>query len=278
VRSLLCVLDVFAADYSSRQKRKGKPKSPAPGFHLPAELWDRSTLPVLKPKDADGLPIQSAAGAILFRFHVDEKVIAENPEWAEGLYDNPPIPEGDQLLQPLHDVMNSGPYQHLRPIIKSIREFHNVRRLTQEEVETINSTPTDMMEGTVGPIMEAFQKSEPLHDLSDVNLDISLDTLVDMTENQYMAAGLLDSQLAHLEGNGDTSMGSGSAVGTPTKLALGTSVHARKMGKRTALQPPGGAAMPVPKRMKSEGETMGTHEYNEAEGDLVMDAGFLEAL
>lgn len=273
----MCILDVFATDQSARLKRKGKPKGPAPGFHLPVELWDRSKLPILRPHDSDGLPVPNTDGAILFRFQVDERVAAEFPDWSQGLYDNPPIPEGDNLLPSLHEVMNSNAYQHLKPIVKLTRESHNVRRFTPEEVEAINAQPDEDISATIAPILEAFTKSEPLQDLSNVNLDLSLDTLVNMTENQYMEAGSLDTQLANFDGAADTANIHAGATGTPGKSSLGTSVHARKMGKRIAA-PPGGAATPVAKRFKGDGQTMGQSAYNEAEEDLVADSGFLEEL
>jgi hypothetical protein len=248
-------------------KRKGKPKGPAPGFHLPAELWDRSNLPLLRRHDNDGLPIPGIDGIILFRFQVDERVAAEFPEWAQGLYDNPPIPEGDNLLPSLNEVMNSNAYQHLKPLVKLTREAFNVPRLSAQEVEVINAQPAEEITATITPILDAFAKTEPLQDLSNVN----------MTENHYMAAGSLDSQLAQFDSATDNGNIAASAAGTPSKPPLGTSVHARKMGKKIAL-PPGGAATPVAKRFKTDGQTMGQSAYNEAEEDLVADAGFLEAL
>jgi hypothetical protein len=173
--------------------------------------------------------------------------------------------------------MASNAFQHLRPIAKLVRDFHTPRRFTPQEVEAINAQPDEEITPTIGPINDAFANSLPLQDLSNVNLDLSLDTLVNMTENQYMVSGSLDSQLANLE-SPDTNVGVGVGVGTPGKSALGTSVHARKMGKRTSLLPPGGAAMPVPKRFKADPGTMGLHDYNEADNELVVDSGFLDEM
>lgn len=265
-RSILCLLDVSATDQNNRLKRKGKPKGPAPGFHLPAELWDHSTLPTLRPKDSEGLPIPGAQGLFLFRFQVDEKVAAENAMWAEGLYDDPPIPEGDALLPSLQEVMATNAFQHLRPIVKLVRDFNNVRQFTPQEIEAITAQDDSEIVPTVAPINDAFANGMPIQD---IDLDISLDNLVNLTDNQFMVSGSLDSQLANL----DTSS---AGVGISSKPVLGTSVHARKMGKRSSLLPPGGAAMPVPKRFKAETETMGLH--SQPENELADDAGFFEEL
>ena len=267
------MLDVSATDQSSRLKRKGKPKGPAPGFHLPRELWEYSTLPALRPKDAEGLPIPGTQGLFLFRFQVDEKVAAENAMWAEGLYDNPPIPEGDSLLPSLQEVMANNAFQHLRPIVKSTREFCDVKQFTPQEIEAINAQPDEDIVPTIAAVNDAFNNAIPLQDLTNDGLDLSLDTLVKMTEDQYLVPGSFNSQLANLEAT-DGSVG----VGTPSKSALGTSAHARKMGKRTSLLPPGGAAMPVPKRFKADPGSMGLHDYNEPDNELVADAGFLGEL
>ena len=231
-------------------------------------MWDHSVLPTLRPKDSEGLPIPGAQGLFLFRFQVDEKVAAENAMWAEGLYDNPPIPETDALLPSLQEVMAGNIFQHLRPIVKLVRDFHHPRHLTPQEVEAINAQPVEDIVPTIQPINDAFAAAMPLQE---IDLDISLDTLVNMTDNQYMVSGSLDSQLANLEASG-----SGVGVGTPSKPILGTSVQARRMGKRSSLLPPGGAAMPVPKRFKADPETMGLH--NQPENELGEDAGFLEEL
>lgn len=251
-------------------KRKGKPKGPAPGFHLPRELWDYSALPTLRPKDSEGLPVPGTQGLFLFRFQVDDKVVAENAMWAEGLYDNPPIPEGDALLPSLQEVMVSNAFQHLRPIVKHMREFCDVKQMTAEEIEAVLAQPDEEVVPTITAVNDAMKNDIPSSDSVNDTLDLSLDTLVKMTENQYLVPGSLDSQLANLEAT-DTGVG----IGTPSKSSLGTSVHARRMGKRTSLLPPGGAAMPVPKRFKADPGTMGLHDYTEPENELVADAGFL---
>ncbi|WWC85972.1 uncharacterized protein L201_000842 [Kwoniella dendrophila CBS 6074] len=139
-RQLLTILDVFSADMNARARKKGKPKQPNPTFHLPSHYWDRSTLPIIRPKDSEGLPVDDAPGIVLFRFHVDEQVQRENPEWAEGLYDNPPIPEGDINLPSLPEGLSMGIYTPLRPLIKTAKEKANPKVLSAEEVEEINSS------------------------------------------------------------------------------------------------------------------------------------------
>lgn len=247
---------MFSTDQNARIKRKGKPKTPAPGFHLPNDLWDRSALPPLRPKDDDGLPVSGGQGIVLFRFHVDPQVIEANPEWARGLYDNPPIPEADNLLPHLTQVMNATVYQHLVPLVKLTRDSVHVPRFPPDQIhDMLQTTQTashadpsasEADAGTIGPMIEAFHSAQPSSDSSNINLDLSLETLVYMTQNSYMATNPLANQLALASVNPDE------LKPPPPKIWPGSSQQARKMGKRTASEAPGGAVEPVPKRVKGE--------------------------
>lgn len=272
VRAALCILDVFATDQSARIKRKGKPKQPAPNFHLPPELWDHNTLPVLRPKNDEGLPQPGMPGVVLFRFHVDEEVIAANPEWAEGLYDNPPVPEGDSLLPALTHVMNATVYQHLRPIIKLTRESFKIPRLPAEEIREVLDRPeSELTPGTAAPLLEAFASATPNADTSTAGLHLSIETLVSMTQNAYMTTNPLANQLASLDAaeHGETL--------TPSRYP-GSSQYARRMGKRSASDHPDGAIAPVSKRAKAElGQQADGGEIG-PEADFQEDAGFLAEL
>ncbi|WVR03639.1 hypothetical protein IAU60_000633 [Kwoniella sp. DSM 27419] len=279
VRSLLTILDVHSADVARRAKKKGKPKQPNPTFHLPEALWDRSPsrLPNLRPKDSSGLPIVGAPGLVLFRFHVDERVQQNHPEWAEGLYDNPPIPDEDASLLSLPDTMDMDIYVSLKPAIREARMKSNPRLLTKEEVEEINARvlrPDDAIEVDQSILDPA---------LTAAGLDAGVTNGLDSNDGEYMTFAAL-SRFAD-PGHSSVVVGgpgsNGSATPThPTDLqhhtltqpfslstsnplaglsgvtehtvgpSLGSSMRARKLGKRMASQAPGGAATPVPKRKR----------------------------
>lgn len=270
---------MFSTDQNARIKRKGKPKTPAPGFHLPTDLWDRSALPTLRPKNDDGLPVPGAQGIVLFRFHIDPQVIDSNPEWAKGLYDNPPAPETDNLLPHLTQVMNASVYQHLRPLVRLTRDSNTVPRLSETQIRDIldgtndltMSTSASTSAGTIGPMIEAFHTAQPNLNANDVDLDLSLETLLYMSQNSYMATNPLANQLALSSVNSD-----GLRVTQP-KIWPGSSQQARKMGKRTASEAPGGAVEPVPKRVKGEPYVWGPGQ-EAPDRDLDEDAGFVSGL
>lgn len=136
-RSLLNILDVYSADLTVRSKKKGKPKTPAPTFHLPSSLWTLvgSNLPVLRPKDADGLPVPDQPGLIIFRFAVSDEVQRAYPTWSVGLYDNPPMPEEDAALLGLGEVLNSSAYAYLRPRIQWEKEKASPEQLDDAGVQ-----------------------------------------------------------------------------------------------------------------------------------------------
>ena len=238
-------------------------------------------------------------GIVLFRFHVDEQVIKANPEWAEGLYDNPPIPEGDALLPQLNQVMDATVYQHLRPLVKYTRDSMNIARLTPEQVREVLDSPDDTHKATIAPMVDAFANVQPptagALEQGGINLDLSLETLVSMTQNSYMATNPLANQLAlaamdshsHDQGSGTgtgTGSGAGGGSGSPSgpgsrqvKMFPGSSQQARKMGKRTASEAPGGAVEPVPKRIKGQPYTWQSGQ-EAPDKDLGEDAGFVFGL
>jgi hypothetical protein len=210
---------------------------------------------------------------ILFKFHVDPRVIAKYPEWARDLYDNPPIPDGDNLLPSLGDVMNSTVYQHLRPAVKLMHDLHNIPRMSSEQIDAVLAQPDEEIQPAVNAVFDEMFKAEPTTDLSSVNIDLSLDSLVNMTENPYLANNPLANRLTTtLETSGMSDMGS------PFKVTPGTSVQARKMDKRTATLPPGGATMPVPKRQKLDGSTLGDGQQDEVDQEVSADSAFLAGL
>lgn len=198
------------------------------------------------------------------------------PEWSKDLYDNPPIPEGDNLLPSLGDVMASSVYHHLRPAVKVLRDLHNVPQMSAEQIEAVLAQPDEEIQPTLGPVLEDMFKAEPTADLSMSadNLDLSLDSLVNMTDNPYLSNAFSTRLGSSLE--------SSDAPEQQTlpewKPAPGTSVQARKMGKRTATMPPGGAAMPVPKRSKGDGSSIGDEQYEETSREVDSDTGFLDGL
>ncbi|EIW68940.1 hypothetical protein TREMEDRAFT_57045 [Tremella mesenterica DSM 1558] len=221
VRSLLNLLDVSATDQIARARRKGRPKAPAPTFHLPSSLWDRTSLPLLRPKDSQGLPMSGAPGLILFKFHVDPQVQRDNPDWAEGLYDTPPIPDSDALFPSLSEVMSSARHQHLIIRAQIAKQAADVTPLGPEEIQDVLNRTEDM----------------------DVDPDGSFELV---TDGGGATEGL--STLVDLQELGPPSIGDGQIVGP----SPGSSVRARKQAKRSAAELPGGAAMPVAKRLRDD--------------------------
>ena len=229
---MLQILDVFSNDQNSRFKRKGKPKQPAPTFHLPPELWDRSVLPNIKAKDHNGLPLSGSNGIVLFRFHVDEAVIQAFPEWAAKLYDNPPVPEEDVLLPSLGEVMDASVFIHLKPRVKALREASTVQKLSAEEVAEINARPPPPPESPT---------ADPSVDFTNDFVTKSLDEIFQLTNNPFVVPG------------SSTIIQFPESSGTPSGPSAGSSVRARRQAKRAATETPGGAATPVPKRVKAQG-------------------------
>ena len=248
------MLDVFAVDQASRIRRKGKPKAPAPTFHLAPELWDQSekALPNLREKDVNGLPVSGGSGIVLFRFHVDPVVQAQRPEWAAGLYEDPPIPSLEANLPTLGEIMNSTPYSHLKPRVQAIQQANQVDLLLPEDVADVMSRP-------LPPLAE-----EPIFPEPDTSLDIaSAEDL--MSKNLEAFDAVLNSSMMSLS----------EGEGTSPLLQQGSSLRARRQKKRMASELPGGAATPVGKRLKEENgleEPIGT----DPEVDIQVDAAFLQ--
>lgn len=251
VRGLLAILDTYAFDQSSKLRRKGRPKQPAPTFHLPQELWDQSSLPQLRAKNEQtGLP-EDGSGIILFRFHVDEKVQEQFPDWAAGLYDNPPIPDEDKLLPNLPDIMNTNAFYHLKPKAKIAREASSVPRMTPEEIRSVLSDDQPTLDETSAAVaaVESF-------DLSNDFMNRGLESIVAMAQGGLINPFAAPLPLLPME------------VGNVHGPSPGSSVRARKQAKRMMSEVPGGAATPVPKRRKGE----------EEEVDISGDASFLDSL
>ncbi|ORY24468.1 hypothetical protein BCR39DRAFT_546724 [Naematelia encephala] len=255
VRTLLAILDISSLDQNARAKRKGRPKAPSPTFHLPESLWDRSSLPTLRPKDANGLPVPGGQGIVLFKFHVDQAVQDAHPAWAQGLYDNPPVPAEDAHLASLGDVMNTSMYAYIKPRVHKARQDAQISELSPEEV------------------VEWYNRPEPQHIEAVImdDYDLPADTFsaaASLNFDQFLAPsgtptlGLPGDPLAGLP-----SLDAGAAGPSP-----GSSVRARKQAKRMMSEVPGGAATPVAKRVRRddiEGEV-----DKEVEGDK----GFLDTL
>lgn len=253
--------------------------------------------------------MSGAQGIILFKFHVDEKVQAEFPDWAQGLYDNPPIPEEDALLPSLPEVMGASLYASLKPRIKAVRASEDVQLLLPDEVLAINSGPDefpptsasalDQLEsasasasvpmGTTptGPIpVSVSAEAEDELQLEDIDLGTSefmsrnLESFVAMaaaqTSNPFMT-----NPLAPLPGPAGSGL-----TDAPVGPGMGSSVRARKQSKRSAREVPGGAATPVAKRLRSElglgvgqGDVQGAGAGTPApEDEIGGDSSFLESL
>ncbi|WRT63867.1 uncharacterized protein IL334_000792 [Kwoniella shivajii] len=283
-RQLLTILDVYSADMNARARKKGRPKQPNPTFHLPFHLWERSTLPLLRPKDASGLPVSGAPGIVLYKFHVDEKVQQENTEWAKGLYDNPPIPDDDSNLPNLSDVMSMGIYASLKPLLKEAKEKANPRILSKEEVEDINNKEISTE--------EPMELDQSILDPATLSIGVGLGEGTNNNNSDYATLLALNRLTAAANPGGDETPNSSSNTSpvplpqtpgsTSTSNAInnlanpfshstsnplaglsgitehvlgpsfGSSIRARKLGKRSVSEFPGGAATPVPKRIKKD--------------------------
>lgn len=279
-RSLLNILDVYAFDQTSRMRRKGRPKQPAPTFHLPPELWDRSQLPLLRPKDQNGMPVAGAGGIVLFRFHVDEKVQEQFPEWAQGLYDNPPVAEEDRLLPNLPDVMNANAFFHLKPRVKAARDAAQVQRLSPQEVADVLARDDSVVldEAGVSAVAAAAADADGSFDLSSADFMSArgLESIVALASGSLMnpfapsASASPAAPLPHSQTHPLIPLGLD--VGPAHGPSPGSSVRARKQAKRMMSEVPGGAATPVPRKRRRDGEP----EADEV--DLSGDASFLSAL
>ncbi|ORX35350.1 hypothetical protein BD324DRAFT_609586 [Kockovaella imperatae] len=261
VRVLLTILDTFAQDQATRIKRKGKPKQPAATFHLPPELWDRSTLPILRPKDANGLPVDKG-GIILFRFHVSEQVQLENAEWAKGLYDDPPLGDTEAVLPMLDQIVNTGPYLHIKLKVKRAMEVAAVKLLPEGEIDDVLARPVPPEEPLAIPDPDAAAR-----DLTAAEEF--------MSQNLEAFEALANNPLAFPEGL----MGTFGALATGP--SPGSSIRARKQNKRQARELPGGSAMPVAKK-RWNGDAAGPDAEDDqtidVKADLERDGEFLQTL
>lgn len=301
-RSLLNILDVYSLDQATKMRRKGRPKQPAPTFHMPSELWDRSNLPLLRPKDAQGLPVSGAGGIILFKFHIDEKVQQDYPDWAQGLYDNPPVPEEDRLLPNLTDVMSANAFYHLKPRVRQSRDAAIIVRLSPEEVQDVLTRPdTDQTPIGTGTLDESVVAASVAAAASggdpDASFDLStadfmsargLESIVALASSQlvnpfatpahptgvpasaHFPPNLQATHAALMPYGVDVSPAT-TAGGTIHGPSPGSSVRARRQAKRMMSEVPGGAATPVAKKRRPAGEP-------EPEVDLSGDASFLDSL
>jgi hypothetical protein len=233
---------------------------------------------------------------VLFKFHIDERVQQEFPEWAADLYDNPPIPDEDKLLPELSDVMNANAFYHLRPKIKTAMDATVVQHMSLEDVHAVLArTDGDILlpaEETPDAAAAAAAAAE-----ADASFDLSsadfmsargLESIVALASSQLMFASPaaphshphmpapvtpLAAQHTHplLPLNIDVAAPSASptASGVPGPSA-GSSVRARRQAKRMMSEVPGGAATPVPRKRR--------REEDDGEIDLAGDTSFLDAL
>ena len=214
---------------------------------------------------------------------MDEKVQADHPDWAKGLYDHPPLPEEDALLPSLSQVMNTSVYQHLKPMVKSAREAGIARTLGTEEVNEILSRPMAPRTLASG-MLDDPESPDDNGNLESDFMSRSLESFVALAsqpgnastiKNPYInpLAGLSSMDHSALNSTAGTGVGAGVGMGP----SPGSSIRARKQSKRLASELPGGAATPVPKRRRGRGED-GEMEGVEVEGDLKGDGDFLDSL
>lgn len=123
---------------------------------------------MLKPKDAMGLPVEGAQGVVLFEWHVDERTKRENPDWAQGLYETPPMPgaeagmasgngegkdavEGvsDAALPTLEEVLRDPQYTEIIQYRRREEGLLDVNELTDSEVANLCAA-ADLGAGAAG--------------------------------------------------------------------------------------------------------------------------------
>lgn len=231
----------------------------------------------------------------------------ENPDWAKGLYDNPPIPPEDEALPKLSDLLSQPVYAGLRQIVHEAKDRANPKVLTNEQIEQINSgvdlslleglnVPPAGLEGE-GEYM-TFAALTQLASNSEVNSSrpsglpeqlVVHDDAPSTPNHSHVHSAFPSSSITaatplttHIPGVGPSPIPL-PYTGTDASSAArsGTSMRARKLGKRAASEFPGGAATPVPKRqrivgaLENEGE-----EDRDAEVEVVLggDAAFLEEI
>ncbi|WVQ76655.1 hypothetical protein IAR50_006329 [Cryptococcus sp. DSM 104548] len=275
VRHLLILLDEFSQDQIAQAKKKGKPKQPNPTFHVPPELWMRSEPPALRPKDANGLPLSGAPGLILFKFHVSQEAIDMYPEWAKGLYDNPPIPAEDEALPTLAELLSTPQYSRLRQLLHVAKARMYPKRLDDEQIAQINSgMDLSHLEGVYVPYLGTGDNgpgSAPITLEGEGEYMTTFEALSRLASNTHggsprpeLVGPSGSSGISNEAGNWmyhspgpSTSQPSATPNPPPAPSATtpavesekqGSSQRARRLGKRGASEFPGGAATPVAKR------------------------------
>lgn len=243
-------------EQANQLKGKGKPRQPAPTFRLPRTQWAEGTayLPKLRPRGPDGLPVDEPGGIVLFRWHVDEAVQRAYPEWAQGLYDDPPVPTADAPLPDLQRVMCTREFAGLLAALSRNHLQH------ASIIEASDPPP---------------QISEPRVHIPDPS---ALPSLYDIAPN---ARTLVSDDGGAGRAEGDDSSAVDGKRRTPRP---GTSLRARKQSKRSTREAPEGAATPVAKRPRvgdpADGLPTGSEQAGLAdiEGDLDEDRSFLASL
>lgn len=211
-------------------------------------------------------------------------VMSEHPEWAEGLYDNPPVPDEDILLPNLSEIMEMSSFSSLKPAVKALRDASTVQRLSNEEVVEVNSRPTP-------PPEVPTPAAEPDTSAIDFGQDFvtkSLDSIFAMNNNTYTvttAGGstqILPEATIQAGSPAPATGGSERAtqLATPSGPSMGSSVRARRQSKRMANELPGGAATPVAKRSRKEGMSDIAEQIVEkqVEEGIKGDIAFLESI
>ncbi|ODN75215.1 hypothetical protein L202_06412 [Cryptococcus amylolentus CBS 6039] len=300
VRHLLILLDEFSQDQIAQAKKKGKPKQPNPTFHLPPELWMRTEPPALRPKDANGLPLSGAPGLVLFRFHVSQEAIDMYPEWAKGLYDNPPIPAEDEGLPTLAEILSTPPYARLRHLLHVAKARMYPKRLDDEQIAQINSgIDLSHLEGIYVPYLgtgDNGQGSAPITLEGEGEYMTTFAALSQLASNSHggsprpelagppgssgLSNDAANNWLYHSPGP-STSQPSGTpgpppAPSAPTAVAesekQGSSQRARRLGKRMASEVPGGAVTPVAKHPRRQSHA-GMGMFDVVNDDVGLDTG-----
>lgn len=252
-RALLELLDLSVTEQANQLKGKGKPRQPAPTFRLPREQWAEGPayLPKLRPRGPDGLPVNEPGGIVLFRWHVDEAVQRAYPEWAQGLYDDPPVPPVDAPLPDLQRAMRTREFAGLLTALSRSHTQHSTADFSDPQ-----------------------RSLESRADVPDPETLPSIYELAPSVRTLVPEAGPADST------EGDD----GQADSKRRGPRPGTSLRARKQSKRSTREAPEGAATPVAKRPRvgvdASGLPLGSDEpgFADVEGDLNEDRSFLASL
>lgn len=191
----------------------------------------------------------------MFNFHVHPDIINQYPEWAKGLYDDPPPDISDADLNSLSEILSGEGYESL--VVRTKREKERqsaLRELGDIEIKEILSRtedpPEDIEEdgeliidvdSSIIPTSTngSMENYETIEEIGGMNLSGNID------ESQEEIQSFISQEPADGSTKKKVKKGKGGDIGS-----FGTSISARKLGKKSNQGPPLGAALPVARRSR----------------------------